>query len=107
MTRLSQPLALTSLLLLAACSAPSMDASLQYSPQSLSGGVRTDTTAGAAEKAWGGVGLDGSADAAHITADNGRDKATADVDTLDDLYVCCFCHGVCGFDECQQAFGFD
>lgn len=63
MTRLSQPLALTSLLLLAACSAPSMDASLQYSPQSLSGGVLTDTTAGAAENTWSGVGLDGSADA--------------------------------------------
>ena len=58
MTRARQLLPLATLALLAACGAPGLDATARYGFVDLDGGVLTDTTVGAAENTWDGLGLD-------------------------------------------------
>ena len=54
-----------------------------------------------------GTGFDGRPYAAHIAADDGRYQSAADVDTFDDFNAGCLYHGIGGFDQCQQSFGFN
>src|SRR4029453_396581 len=54
-----------------------------------------------------GPGFERGTDAADVALDNGRDVRPANADTLDDLHVSGFGHGVGGFDEADEALGFN
>ena len=54
----------------------------------------------------GGAGLDGGADAAHVTADDGCYQPAADLYALDNCHVGGLGHGVRGLDEGYEPFGF-